>query len=174
VQDTERKLVAARQGHEEYLGLAVQADEFLEAARRADDTVRAHEAAFAALLARKLAEDARRAATLYESVGDTPPASIAEDDALARRVAEGLRAWRTRPAEPVLSGPATDELQGKLNALPPPPQGDLAVHDSVRQAVERLQRADSQLQQHNTDRPFQPKAADDIAASDDELKTFNW
>ena len=169
VQDAERKLAEARHGHEQYLGLAVQADELRAAAQRADAGVRAHEAAYAALQARKLADDARCAATLQESVGETPPASIAEDDALARRVAGALTAWRTRPAEPVLSGPATDELQEKLNALPFPPQGDLAVHDSVLQAAERLQRADSQLQQHDTDRPMQPKAAQNIAATNDEL-----
>ena len=169
MQDAERKLAAARQGHEQYLGLAVQADELREAAQRADAVVRAHEAAYAALQARKLAHDARCAATLQESVGETSPASIAEDEALARRVAGALTAWRTRPVEPVLSGPATDELQEKLNALPFSPQGDLAVHDSVLQAAERLQRTDSQLQQHDTDRPMQPKAAQNIAATNDEL-----
>lgn len=43
------------------------------------------------------------------------------------------------------------------------------MHDSVRQALERLQRADSQLQQHDKDRPAEPTAADAIAAGDDEL-----
>jgi hypothetical protein len=169
VQVAERHLAAARQGHEEYLRLAMLADELHDAAQRTDAAVRAREAAHAALLAGELAEQAKRAADLHETLGDTPPASIAEDDALARQVAAALAAWRARPAEPTLSGPTADQLQEQLRALPPPPSGDLAVHDSVRQALERLQRADSRLQQHGTDRPVEPKATDALAVGDDEL-----
>jgi exonuclease SbcC len=169
LQDAEGHLAAARQGHQEYLRLAVRADGLRDAAQRAEAAVRAHEAAHAAHLAGELAERAVRAADLHESLGGTPPASIAEDDALGRQVAEALAAWRTRPTEPLLSGPTTDQLQQQISALPPAPQGDLEVHDSVRQALERLQRADSQLQQHDKDRPAEPTAADAIAAGDDEL-----
>ena len=124
VQVAERHLAAARQGHEEYLRLAMLADELHDAAQRTDAAVRAHEAVHAAFLAEELAEQAKRAADLHEALGDTPPASIAEDDALARQVAAALAAWRAQPAEPVLSGPTADQLQEQLRALPPPPSGD--------------------------------------------------
>jgi hypothetical protein len=80
------------------------------------------EAAHAAHLAGELAERAVRAADLHESLGGTPPASIAEDDALGRQIAEALAAWRTRPTEPLLSGPTTDQLQQQISALPPRPK----------------------------------------------------
>jgi exonuclease SbcC len=163
-------LTAAAKVHEEYLQLAGRADALRGAARHAAAAVRAHDAACAVGLAAQLAERARRAAVLNDALGGAAPASVAEDDALSLQVAEALAAWRTRPAEPALSGPAAGQIRDQLSALPPMPEGDLQVHDSVQRSLERLHRADSQLQQHDADRPAAPQAATaDADASDEEL-----
>lgn len=169
VRNDGERLELARRSHDEYVRLARQADELGEAARRAEAVVRAHEAAHEALQARELAARFARAAQLREALSDKPPASIAEDDALTRQVVEALTAWRSRPAEPVLTGASSAQLQAQLSALPPPPQGDPEVHETVRRALERLQSMDSQLRQLEADRPVEPTAAGDIAAGDDEL-----
>jgi len=163
-------LIAAAKVHEEYLQLAGKVDALRDAARQADAAARAHDAARAAGLAAQLAAQAKRAAGLNEALGGTQPASVAEDDALSLQVAEALTAWRTRPAEPVLSGPGAGQIQEQLNALPPAPDGDLQVHDTVQHALERLHRAESQLQQHDADRPADPQVtAAHGDASDEEL-----
>ena len=163
-------LTTAAKVHGEYLQLAGKADTLHEAARHAAAAVRAHDAARAAGLAAQLAERAHRAAALNDALGGAAPASVAEDDTLSLRVAEALGAWRTRPAEPALSGPAAGQIRDQLSALPPMPEGDLQVHDSVQRSLEWLHRADSQLQQHAADRPAVPQAATaDADASDEEL-----
>jgi len=163
-------LTAAAKIHEEYLQLAGRADTLREAAWHAAAAVRAHDAARAVGLAAQLAERVQRAVALNDALGGAAPASVAEDDALSLQVAEALSAWRTRPAEPVLSGPTTGQIRDQLSALPSMPEGDVQVHDSVQRSLERLHRADSQLQQHDADRPAVPQAATaDADASDEEL-----
>ena len=166
----EDDLVGARRVHEEYLRLTEQADVLREAAQRADAAVRVHEAADAAHLAAQLAAQAQRAALLDDAFAGTPPVSAADDDALALQAAEALTAWRSRPDEPTASGPAAAQIQQQIDALPAMPAGDLDVHDSVRSSLDRLNRAESQLEQHEADRPADPHAARAVVdASDEEL-----
>ena len=113
----EERRDAAQRQHDEYLRLAGQADALRDEAGRADAALRAAEAAGAASEAAQLADRAGRAADLQASLGSTRPASISEDDALARRVAEALYAWHARPAEPALSGPTAQQIQERLRAF---------------------------------------------------------
>jgi DNA repair protein SbcC/Rad50 len=85
VQAAKQSLDIARQEHEEYLMLAEKADELAVAATTADSMVSAYDAAAAAGLANQLTDKANRAAALRELVGDTPPPSPIDDDALARQ-----------------------------------------------------------------------------------------
>jgi exonuclease SbcC len=170
VRQAEDGLAGARQVHEEYLRLTEQADGLREAARRADAAVRVHEAAEAAHLAVQLAAQARRAALLDDSFAGTPPASAADDDALALQAAEALTAWRSRPDEPTASGPTARQIQQRIDALPAVPAGDLDVHDSVRNSLDRLNRAEIQVEQHEANRPADPHTTAAVAgASDEEL-----
>jgi DNA repair protein SbcC/Rad50 len=165
-----QSLAAAARVHQEYLQLAGQADALRDAALKANAVVLAHEAARAAWLATDLGDQARRAAALHDGLGGTQPASVAEDDALSLQVAKALTAWRTRPAEPALPGLAAGQIQEQLSALPAMPEGDLRVHDSVQRVIERLNRVDSQFQQHDADRPSDPHlTATHADASDEEL-----
>jgi hypothetical protein len=170
VQQAEAGLAVARTAHEEYQRLVKEAGVLRAAVGHADAAVRAHDAADAARLAVRLATQAQRAAGLDDAFGGTRPASPADDDALAVQVAGALTAWRTRPAEPAASSPAVEQIREQLSALPPMPDGDLEVHDSVQRSFERLHRAESRLQQHDTDRPSGPHAdTADVDASDEEL-----
>ena len=96
--------------------------------------------------------------------------SVAEHDALARQTSEALAAWRSKPPEPQLEGLTAEQIQAEIDALPPMPNGDLAVHHGVQRALEEMQRAETQFQQQSADRPAVPQAlATDVNAPDGEL-----
>jgi AAA domain len=117
------RLATARNDHEEYLRLAHQTDELWEAARSADAAVTAHEAASAADEAAQLADQAKRATDLHEKLGDAPPASIAEDDALARQVTSALTTWRMQPDKPATASTTSAEIRERLSAPAPVTDG---------------------------------------------------
>jgi DNA repair exonuclease SbcCD ATPase subunit len=110
------RLETARSNHEHYLRLAQQTDDLWEAAQNANAAVAAHEAAAAANEAAQLAGQAKRANDLHEMLGDAPPASIAEDDALARQVTAALTAWRMQPDKPATASVTSTEIRERLNA----------------------------------------------------------
>jgi hypothetical protein len=128
------RLEAARRDHDDYLQLARQTDELWEVARNADAAVAAHEAAAAAHQAAQLAYQAERATSLQEALGDAPPASVAEDDALARQVTAALTAWQMQPEEPAASGMTSGQIRERLGAWQPAPAGDKHETKSVNMA----------------------------------------
>ena len=85
VQDGGRRLEAARQSHEEYLRLAAEADRLRGGAESAVTRVLAHEAAAARQEADELDRQVSRVKELRAALGDAPPASAADDEALTRR-----------------------------------------------------------------------------------------
>ena len=117
-------LETARSNHEHYLLLAQQTDDLREAARNANAGVAAYEAAAAANKAAQLAGQAKRANDLHEMLGDVPPASIAEDDAVARQVTAALTAWRVQPDKPVTAGMTSAEIRDRLRAWHSVPDED--------------------------------------------------
>ena len=136
----EEALGVARQRHDRYLhqsALAQSAASRVTTARaelsRAEALVTA--SADAALVAR-----ARRAAELAARHPKPPPA-LAEVTHDAAQVAAALEAWHSRPATAVLDGPDADVLEARLADLPALPQGDLAPHPSVLDAIRELDRA---------------------------------
>jgi DNA repair protein SbcC/Rad50 len=170
VSDREQRREAARRSHDEYLRLAKDAEMLRAEANRADAVLRAHEVAAAAEDAAELTDQARRAAELQAALGGAPPASAAEDDALANQVTEALTCWRNRPLVASLVGWTAAEFREQIDALPPMPDGDLEVHGSVMQAQEGLHRAEAQLAQHESDRPVAPGTVRTAAgATDQEL-----
>jgi AAA domain len=124
VQAAEENLETARRAHEEYLRLAERADHLTEAARTADSLVGAYQAAAAADQADRLAGKADQARALHDQVGDTAPPSVADDDAVAARVAGALAAWRTQPDEPALSGLTSEQLRDRLGNLDQQPEAN--------------------------------------------------
>ena len=118
------RLAAARRDHENYLLLAQQTDELREAARKADAAVTAYEAAAAAHEASQLAGHARRVTELREMLGDAPPPSIADDDALARQVTVALTAWRMQPDMPAPASMSSAQIRERLDAWEHAPNGD--------------------------------------------------
>jgi exonuclease SbcC len=170
IRHCEQGLAAARQAHAEYLSLAAEAGKLRDDAESADAELRAGEAAAAAHEAAELAGQARRVAELRAALGDAQPAPAAAEDALAHQVTEALTRWRNRPPEPSPAAPSAAEIQQQVDALPPMPDGDLAVHRSVTQAHDELQRVEAQLQLHDMARPAAPGAMTTAAgASDQEL-----
>lgn len=166
----EHKLADTRRDHTDYLDRIRQADEFRAAAAAADAQVRAHEAAAAAVSARRRITRATRASELYAVYGDTPPVSAADDDTLARQVAEALAAWRSMPPQPPAPSRTSQQLREELSTLPAPPEGDLEEHPNVRRALERTQRGQAQLDLHERDHPpDHTPTVPNVAATDDEL-----
>jgi hypothetical protein len=117
-------LAAARCDHEKYLQLAQQADVLWKAARRADAAVTAYEAASAAHEAAQLAEQAERATELQEKLGDTPPPSATEDDALSRQVTAALTAWQMQPDLPAAPRMSSAQIRERLDEWQPAPEDD--------------------------------------------------
>ena len=170
VQDGGRRLEAARRAHEEYLRLAAEADRLRGGAESAVTRVLAHEAAAARQEADELDRQVSRVKELRAALGDAPPASAADDEALTRRAAEAVARWQARPPEPVLTAPTAAQLQAAIDALPRMPDGDTQVHGSVAEARTALERAEARLAQLETDRPSVPDApAVAASASDQEL-----
>lgn len=170
VQDADRRLAAAQHQHQEYLGLAEKAEQLRDIALCATAMVRAHEAAAAAWRATELGNHVSRADQLHAEFGDEEPPTIADDDATAQQVVDALADWRNQPPETALAGPTADQLRAQIAALPPMPDGDLAVHDSVQDALDRLLDKESQLKHHEAYCPTPPsEGAATTDATDSEL-----
>jgi hypothetical protein len=99
---------------------------------------------------------ARRAAELAARNSGPPPALALVEQETAR-VATALEAWRSRPATAVLEGPDSEAIARQLAALPPVPQGDIAPHASVMNAVGALDQAEGAASE--VQHPGGPRAA---------------
>jgi hypothetical protein len=164
------ELEHTRRAHADYLARLQWVDELREAAAAAAAHVRAHEAAEAAARARRRTTQAARASELYAVYGDTTPVSVADDDALARQVAEASAAWRSMPPQPVAPTRTSQQLREELSGLPAPPVGDVEEHPSVRRALEGVCRGQAQIESHDRHRPLNhTPTVPNVAATDDEL-----
>ena len=95
----------------------------------------AHEAALAAHEAAQLVDQANRATHLHATLGDKPPPSISEDDALVRQVAEALATWRMQPEEQAPSSPTSAEIRERLSTWQQASSGNKRPVSSARVAL---------------------------------------
>jgi exonuclease SbcC len=168
-QIAESNLEAARRAHEEYLSRVAEVDELRQQATTADEQLRAYEAAAARHHADRLAERWSRAQQLQATYGDTPPATVSDDDALASQVTAALTAWSSRPTEPTPGARTASDVQAELDTLPAAPDGDLEVHRSVQDALDRAREASTRLETLERNRPKSPAEPPTVAAGDEEL-----
>ncbi|HET7582943.1 MAG TPA: AAA family ATPase [Candidatus Limnocylindria bacterium] len=153
----------ARQHHADYLAQSAG----LEAAERAAETARVQlagaEAARARMQAADFAARAARAAELAERY-PAPPPSLAADDELAARVGAARDRFAHRPERVELGGPAADDLQRQLEALPTMPDGEIEPHPTVLDAQRAFLRAEQALELLG-DEPPRPAITPDVDAS---------
>ena len=166
---TTEDLEHCEHAHAEYLTRVETVDDFREQATGKAVLVRAHEAAAAAATADELTTKGSRAQELHAIYGDTAPASVADDDAVARRVSTALSGWQTRPGPAAAPERTSAQLEAQIAALPPAPDGDTEPHRSVANAVSELSRAEAQLDQHIRSRPAVDVQVPQVAAGDAEL-----
>jgi hypothetical protein len=139
--DAERVLADARGRHLVDLSRAADAQVATSRVASARERLAQAEAAVEQSRAIALVARARRAAELAARNSGPPPALAAAEQETAR-VATALEAWRGRPTTAVLDGPDSEAIAQRLSALPPAPQGDIAPHTSVMDAVSALDQAD--------------------------------
>ena len=139
--DADRVLADARARHQRDLGRAADAQVAAWRVVSARDRLAQAEAAVEQSRAIALVARARRAAELAARNSGPPPALAAVEQETAS-VATALEAWRGRPATTVLDGPDSEAIARRLSALPPAPQGDIAPHASVMDAVSALDQAE--------------------------------
>jgi uncharacterized protein YhaN len=170
VDRAEARLAAAKHAHAEYLSRLEEVDHLHEKAAAVQLAVIAQEASAASYAAASLAVRQREAEQLDARFGGAQPANLADGDATADAVSHALASWLSAPAMPTMPARSTADIEQEIATLPPVPDGDTVVHDSVRTADERLNRAEAQLQQHDRNGPRDDiAAAPSIAAGDDEL-----
>ncbi|MBY8849671.1 AAA family ATPase, partial [Saccharothrix sp. MB29] len=180
--DAEEQLVRARNAHVEYLVLVerseklrleaelgahrvVQADEVvaslthlaeawrswneaLAEASRAEQAAVAHGA--------RLEEHAtrlERIRELHERFDGVAPPTPTEQDDLVAQAEQAQAAWRAAPSPRTLDGPTADDLRAELEALPPRPTGDIAVHEHVRASADAYLAALAVAEAHRSKEP---------------------
>ncbi|MCS7007820.1 MAG: AAA family ATPase, partial [Thermoleophilia bacterium] len=161
------ELQRAKREHERVLSLLREAEEAELAARDREQELRALEAALAERQAREAEQTARRVAELADRHREAP-LPLVENTEFANGVAGTLERWAALPPAPDLSGPASAELRAELEALPPPPTGDLDLHATVVGARRRYDRARDLLDSLGPE-PMHPDP-DEVAADDEELR----
>jgi hypothetical protein len=139
--DADRVLADARARHERDLGRAADAQVAAWRVVSARDRRAQAQAAVDQSRAIALVARARRAAELAARHSGPPPPLAAVEQETAS-VATALEAWRGRPATAVLDGPDSKAITRRLSALPAAPQGDIAPHASVMDAVSALDQAE--------------------------------
>ena len=170
VERAQSGLASANHAHAEYLSRLEDVDQLREKAAAAQFAVTAHEAAAASHAAASLVDRHREAEQLDARFAGAPPANLIAGDVAADEVSQALASWRSAPATPTMPMPSSADIEHEIAALPPVPDGDTGMHDSVRAADERLKRAEAQLQQHDRNRPHNNiPATQPVAAGDDEL-----
>jgi len=167
--DARAALEQARKAHDEYLSRLERVDALREKARASAARAQAAEAAASVQLAARLNARAERVRELTARYGDNPPTTATSDDALAQQVRNALTTYEQRPAAPTDPQPSSRAIQAEIDLLPPVPDGDVEVHQSVQRAVEALNAAASQLAMHDQGRPAEPATPPQVAAGDQEL-----
>jgi hypothetical protein len=126
-------LAEAQRLHADYLERGAHLDEAERLAEEARLRFAGAEAAYARLMATEAAARATRAAELSARHA-TAPVSQAARDERADRVAAALESWASRPSVVTLAGRSSAEIQAEIEALPPPPSGDIRPHPTVLEA----------------------------------------
>jgi DNA repair protein SbcC/Rad50 len=159
---------AAVEAHHEWLVRVEQVAELERHAARADDRMRAAEAAMAHRQLAALRQRIDRIALLQRR-HPTPPSSPVADDELARRVTTAIHAWQHRPQPQPLDGPTATEVEARLAQLPPVPHGDLEPEPAVVDAHRGLLAAQSRLDAHRQHEPTAPARVETGGLTESEL-----
>lgn len=162
-------LEQAQKAHEEYLSRLDLVDTVRKRARSSAARAQAAEAVASAQRAARLESRVQRVRELTDRFGDKPPTTATSDDALAQQARNALTTWEQRPASPIDPQPSSKVIQAEIDLLPPNPDGDIEVHQSVQSAIEVLKAAISQLGMHDQARPAEPATPPQVAAGDQEL-----
>jgi len=152
-EEAQRRLVAAREAHADYLQAAALVEELEVAEQAAQSEVLAWEAAVARRRAAEVGRRLVRVQELLSRVPERPELDLAASESLARRAQAVLRRWLERPGLPALAGPSATEIEAELAALPDPPQGDLDPDPAVLVARDRWIAARGAVAAHERARP---------------------
>lgn len=142
----EASLQRAREAHDAHQGLAAKVDAAKATFAEADLTLRLVEAARHRDDAARLQQTVDRARELHGRFPNGAPADMAADDELAGKVTAAVTTWRNRPDPVDLAGDSSEELERRLESLPPVPTGDTRVHEKVDKAKRRLATAQQALE----------------------------
>jgi exonuclease SbcC len=159
VEQAEAAHQAALVAHDEWLR-RVELVARLEAnARKADQTLRAAEAAMAHRQLAELRQRIDRIAQLQRRYPE-PPKSPSDDEELASRVTGAIHGWVQRPLAAPLEGPSAAEIEARLAALPEPPEGDLEPDPAVVELHRALVAAEGRLDAHRQAEPVPVEVPD--------------
>lgn len=134
LQDAETRLGRAKNEHQGFLDLAAQAEGLRCRAETRREALRLLEALAALRDAEASERRASRARELAQRYQGGQPQPLAEDDALARQIAAAIASWEGRSRVAELKGLSAVELQQRIDALPPMPDGDLEPHQDIAAA----------------------------------------
>ena len=136
-----RDLAQAR--HAEHLAERARVE---ESARMVKEAILQLDLALAAQ-ARYLAAESDRRASRASALASRYPQrpTLLSREGGADLVAAAITAWERRPATLELAGPSSGMLEAELQALPLPPDGDVAPHPRVTDAVRDLDLAEQAI-----------------------------
>ncbi len=157
LQDAETRLGRAKNEHQGFLDLAAQAEGLWCRAETRREDLRLLEALAALRDAEASERRASRARELAQRYQGGQPQPLAEDDALARRIAAAIASWEGRSRVAELKGLSAGELQQRIDALPPMPEGDLEPHQDITVAQKAYENAVRVFELHESQQP--PKSA---------------
>src|SRR5438067_1269579 len=129
-----RHMAQAR--HAEHLAERARVEESARMVKEANLQLDLALAAQARHLAAESDRRASRASALASRYPQRP--TLLSREGGADLVAAAITAWERRPASPELVGPPSAVLAADLQALPPPPDGDVAPHPHVTDALRDL------------------------------------
>ena len=145
---TQSHLRAAVEEHDKYNRLVTDAATLRADAHKAETDRDQLDAHVLLAEARDLAGKLARMRELLLLHPDGAPATAADQDDLAVRVAKALSDWESRPPAIALTGETAADLQQQLDDLPPPPTGDTAPGSSVTNAEQAWRSARAVLDAH--------------------------
>ncbi|MEP6871096.1 MAG: AAA family ATPase, partial [Anaerolineaceae bacterium] len=100
---------------------------------------------------------------LAAGLPDGPPPDRREEDGLALRVAEAIKAWTVRPDIVVPAGETAEELTRQLGELPEPAAGDTETDPAVVDAEMAWRASKAVFESHLAVKPTAPEASGSAA-----------
>ena len=168
---TQTHLRAAVEEHDKYNLLVTDAATLRADAHKAETDRDQLDAHVLLAEARDLAGKLARMRELLLLHPDGAPATAADQDDLAARVAKGLSDWESRPPAIALTGETAADLQQQLDDLPPSPTGDTAPHSSVTHAEQEWRSAKGGLDGHF---PSPPTPSSTSGSAPDAVELRKW